>query len=301
MVNFMHTSNFSSACRRMLLISLVLIVPAVTPAANAATDVSVDSVDAVDGAYQVGTTFDASARLTNNGTSASGAFNISFYLSPDATVTTGDTLLVTQSVDSMAAGAGADVAATLTVPANLEAGDYYIGAVIDLDDSNTANNSGADATAIFVYVNFLINTGLNDAWSNPVTDGQGFFITVFPNLNAISLAWFTYDTEQPPIDATANLGSPGHRWLTAFGLINGNRSDMDITITTGGLFDDPTEVNRAPDGTISLEFSSCKRGTAAYDIPSIDATGVVPIQRVAGDNIKLCEALLREQTLNPNP
>jgi len=27
----------------------------------------------------------------------------------------------------------------------------------------------------------------------------------------------------------------------------------------------------------------------------------VPIQRVAGDNIKLCEALLREQTLNPNP
>jgi hypothetical protein len=26
-----------------------------------------------------------------------------------------------------------------------------------------------------------INAGLNDAWCNPDTDGQGFFITVFPD------------------------------------------------------------------------------------------------------------------------
>jgi len=58
---------------------------------------------------------------------------------------------------------------------------------------------------------------LNDAWYNPETDGQGFFITVFPDLGFLSLAWFTYDTELPAEDAEANLGDAGHRWITALG------------------------------------------------------------------------------------
>ena len=51
-----------------------------------------------------------------------------------------------------------------------------------------------------------LNLGFNDAWYNPATDGQGFFITVFPDLGIVSLAWFTYDTEIPTGDAKANLG-----------------------------------------------------------------------------------------------
>ena len=35
---------------------------------------------------------------------------------------------------------------------------------------------------------FLINAGLNDAWYNPATDGQGFFITVFPDIGYVLLA-----------------------------------------------------------------------------------------------------------------
>jgi len=50
---------------------------------------------------------------------------------------------------------------------------------------------------------FEMNPGLNDAWFNPDTDGQGFFVTVFPDLGFVLLAWFTYDTELPPQDATA--------------------------------------------------------------------------------------------------
>ena len=33
----------------------------------------------------------------------------------------------------------------------------------------------------------FLNPGLNDAWYNPETDGQGFFITVFPDLGTVSL------------------------------------------------------------------------------------------------------------------
>jgi hypothetical protein len=140
-----------------------------------------------------------------------------------------------------------------------------------------------------------INPGLNDAWYNPETSGQGFFITVFPDLSAVSLAWFTYDTELPPLDATANLGDPGHRWITAVGLIEGNEVVMDIEMTSGGLFDTATEITRTDppgsDGTIVLTFDSCNSGTIEYDISSINKQGTVPIQRVANDNVVLCEAL----------
>ena len=145
---------------------------------------------------------------------------------------------------------------------------------------------------------FKINSGLNDSWYNPATDGQGFFITVFPDLEIVLLAWFTYDTELPPEDATANLGDPGHRWLTAVGPITGNQAVMQIEMTSGGIFDTPTEIQRTDppgsDGSIILTFDNCNSGTVEYDIPSINQKGIVPIQRVAKDNIVLCEALEAE-------
>jgi peptidyl-prolyl cis-trans isomerase A (cyclophilin A) len=145
---------------------------------------------------------------------------------------------------------------------------------------------------------FVMNAGLNDAWFNPLTNGQGFFITVFPDLNLVNLAWFTYDTDLPAEDDMANLGSPGHRWLTAIGPIEGDTAVLNINIASGGLFDAATDVqNTDPpgtDGTITLSFSGCNSGLVEYDIPSIDRQGIVPIERVAGDNIDLCEALLGE-------
>ncbi len=142
---------------------------------------------------------------------------------------------------------------------------------------------------------FSINAGLNDAWYDPATDGQGFFITVFPDLGFITTAWFTYDTELPPVDASANLGDAGHRWLTAAGTYAGNQAVMNIDLTSNGIFDTPTDVQHTDppgsDGTLILTFDSCNSGTVEYDIPSISMKGIVPIQRVAGDNIALCEAL----------
>ena len=146
--------------------------------------------------------------------------------------------------------------------------------------------------------NFVMNAGLNDAWYNPITDGQGFFITVFPDLNLVNLAWFTYDTELPVDESSANLGSAGHRWLTALGPIEGDTAVLNIDIASGGLFDTAIEVEHTSppgsDGTITLTFSDCGSGLVEYDIPSINRQGSVPIQRVANDNIALCEALIRE-------
>lgn len=157
--------------------------------------------------------------------------------------------------------------------------DYYSCADITLEDA----------------AEFALNAGLNDAWYDPDTDGQGFFITVFPELGLVSLAWFTYDTELPPMDATANLGDPGHRWMTATGPYADNQAVMNIVMTSDGIFDTATDVQRTDppgsDGTFIVTFNDCNSGTVEYDIPSIDRQGIVHIQRVADDNIALCQAL----------
>jgi hypothetical protein len=136
-----------------------------------------------------------------------------------------------------------------------------------------------------------INIGLNDAWFDPETSGQGFFITVLPKLGVVTLAWFTYDTERPPEDVTAKLGEPGHRWLTATGVYSGNQSIMDIEVASGGIFDTSTVIERRLDGTLTLTFDNCHLGTVEYDIPSINQTGTIVIRRVVDDNIALCEEL----------
>lgn len=141
-------------------------------------------------------------------------------------------------------------------------------------------------------VDFQINAGISDAWFFPDTAGQGFFIVVFPVIEQIFMAWFTYDTERPSADVIASLGEPGHRWLTAQGTYAGHQAVLEIFQTSGGVFDSPTPVpGSKPDGSILLEFTGCNQGTLTYDIPSVDRQNEIAIERVALDNVALCEEL----------
>lgn len=141
---------------------------------------------------------------------------------------------------------------------------------------------------------FEINPGLNDAWYNPATAGQGFLITVFPEMKQMFLAWFTFDIERPPEDVTAMLGEPGQRWLTAQGPYDENTANLTIFMTEGGIFDaaqPATSTDPAGDGVMTLEFADCTGGLASYEITSLGIAGEIPIQRIVADNVALCEAL----------
>lgn len=144
-----------------------------------------------------------------------------------------------------------------------------------------------------------INPGFSDAWFNPATPGQGFFITVFPGRGTLFLAWFTYDTERPAGGVQASLGEAGHRWLTAFGTIEDNQAQLEIEVTSGGIFDsaDPA-VSQEAGGSITLSFESCASGTVAYDLPSAGLSGEIPIQRVSNSNIANCETLQVQSCTN---
>lgn len=138
---------------------------------------------------------------------------------------------------------------------------------------------------------FAINAGLNDAWYYPETDGQGFFISVFPNLGTVSLAWFTFDTVVPDEYASANLGDSGQRWLIANGKYEGSQATLTVRSVSGGLFDtSPPEPVLDVIGSIVLQFEDCNKGSVIYDLPTISKSGVIPIERVATDNVAVCEA-----------
>jgi hypothetical protein len=138
-----------------------------------------------------------------------------------------------------------------------------------------------------------VNAGLNDAWADLNTDGQGFYLSVFPDVGVMALAWFTYDLERPPEDVTAQLGGPGQRWLSAAGGWEGNVATLTVEKVTGGRFDQSLpEVERDPDyGTITIEFHDCDNATLSYDIPELALTGTIEITRIVKDNVMVCEAL----------
>jgi hypothetical protein len=139
---------------------------------------------------------------------------------------------------------------------------------------------------------FQINAGLNGAWYYPATNGQGFLIDVFPVSKLMFVAWFTFDTELPGESATANLGDPSQRWLTAQGAFVGNQAVLDIYSSADGLFDvRPPVPTSVQDGTLTIEWSDCNTGIATYDIWSIDMQGIIPIERPVTENVPLCESL----------
>ncbi|MEM1411993.1 MAG: M60 family peptidase N-terminal accessory domain-containing protein [Pseudomonadota bacterium] len=140
---------------------------------------------------------------------------------------------------------------------------------------------------------FALNAGLNDAWYNPVTAGQGVFVNVFPELGKVFIAMFTFDEGGAAEGASATLGGPGQRWLTAIGDFTGNRVELDVGYTTGGVFDSATPAPNTVggQGTLVLTFGSCSSGSLRYDLPGAGVSGTIPLERVVKDNEALCEAL----------
>lgn len=153
-------------------------------------------------------------------------------------------------------------------------------------------NSKGDVFTIDNPHFFRINAGLNDAWYDPETPGQGFHVTAFPQTQKLFVSWLTFDAEQHGHSDSSPLGGRNQRWLTAYGPYEGRKATLEVSSTMGGIFDSaepaPTPYSN---GTLTVDFTHCTNGTVAYDFPSIDRRRVIPIQRVSLENVPLCELL----------
>jgi hypothetical protein len=129
-----------------------------------------------------------------------------------------------------------------------------------------------------------INAGMDGAWFDSNTPGQGFFIDTHPDPqggNLIFVSWFTFG------DETAS----GQRWLTAQGSFEGATAEIDVFETTGGSFDDPEPVSTTKVGTMSLDFTDCGNAQLTYSLPAESAAGDIVITRVLPGGKALCEEL----------
>jgi hypothetical protein len=139
-----------------------------------------------------------------------------------------------------------------------------------------------------------LNAGLNGAWYNPATDGQGILLDVFDQRNLAFAAWFTFDLELPAAGVGAMIGDEGHRWFTASGNYPDGARSVSLTLynSTGGVFDSASPpVDTEAYGTAELEFTDCLTGTLDYDIPAGPVTGTIPLTRIADDHLALCALL----------
>ena len=129
-----------------------------------------------------------------------------------------------------------------------------------------------------------INAGMDGAWFDLNTSGQGFFIDAHPDPeggNFIFVAWFTYGEE------TAS----GLRWLTAQGGFEGSIAEIDVYEVTGGSFDDPQPVSTVNVGTMSIDFTDCNNALLTYSLTDNGAEGDIDVTRVIPEGRALCEEL----------
>lgn len=154
-------------------------------------------------------------------------------------------------------------------------------------------SANAAVTVIEVAPGFVINPGLNDAWVSVDAPFQGLFFTVFESLKLFFLSWFTFDSVPPGGAVIATFGAADQRWITASGFYSGNAVDLNVELTSGGIFNGAIPVaGQTPGyGTISIVFNSCNEAVLSYNFPGQGLFGQMTLTRVVPSNVALCELL----------
>ena len=103
-------------------------------------DLVVESFSVSNNNLTAGQLFTLSATVRNQGTAASEATILRYYRSPDATFSSDDTAVETDSVNGLSASGESEKSISLSAPSS--AGTYYYGACVDevSDESDTGNN-----------------------------------------------------------------------------------------------------------------------------------------------------------------
>jgi len=105
---------------------------------------------------EIGEDIVVQAPFENDGASGAANFQVDFYLSENSSMIgdASDILLGSRSVISLAAGGSADLQPTLTLPASVPPGLYYVGWKVDgtgvIDEFDEGNNSGVAADRISI-------------------------------------------------------------------------------------------------------------------------------------------------------
>ncbi|MEQ8383880.1 MAG: CARDB domain-containing protein, partial [Coleofasciculus sp. A1-SPW-01] len=153
-------------------------------------DLSGSDFDITPQSLDAGDSFDIDFDITNTGSSA-GAFDVSFYLSSDNTISTTDHLLDSTTINGLAGNSTGSFITSLNLPDVNHSfwngdGTYYIGMLVDsgADVTETNENNNSNVGFLFDYDDVVINntqladlSGSDfDVTSEPLDAGDSFDI-----------------------------------------------------------------------------------------------------------------------------
>jgi cyclophilin family peptidyl-prolyl cis-trans isomerase len=156
--------------------------------------------------------------------------------------------------------------------------------VIPLERAIPASDSICQQRSEQVTQAVDINGGMDGAWFDPETAGQGILFDVEPDASGSGFmfaAWFTFGQQT----------TSGQRWLTAQGTFEGSAADLEVFETTGGVFDDPAETLTEAVGVMRVEFSDCGHARLSYGIDEGALEGLIELERALPQGSEMCEEL----------
>ncbi|NPV89693.1 MAG: hypothetical protein HPY50_02810 [Firmicutes bacterium] len=152
----------------------------VTATPRADIDLVVQSMDSPATGI-AGTEISISNTVTNQGSSSTTTvFYISYFLSSDSSIDVNDTYLGQRSISGLAAGASDVNTTSVTIPATVGGGSYYVGAIADISnlvaETDESNNTGCDTGQITIAEPFI--DLVVQSIDGPATAAAGNTITV---------------------------------------------------------------------------------------------------------------------------
>jgi subtilase family serine protease len=137
-----ETDETNNAASDPLLVTVTPLDVDLIPSAVTSSSYAVDTAEVID----------LATTITNAGTTPSPAFDVSFYISANASIDASDELVCTTAVPAgLAAGGNTDALASCAVPL-LSTGAYYLGAIADpadqIGESSEVNNAAAAASLV---------------------------------------------------------------------------------------------------------------------------------------------------------
>lgn len=139
-------------------------------------------------------------------------------------------------------------------------------------EARTLGLNTAELSSPVALVTGTIDPGFTGAWFDPSQSGHGLFIEVLDS-NRLLAWWFTFNpvgTEQA--------------WFGGVGTYSGNTATITaVNQTTGGRWIpnfDPTQIVNNPWGTLTFNFTDCKRGRVEFNSVRGYGTGSMNLTRL---------------------
>jgi uncharacterized delta-60 repeat protein len=219
--------------------------------------------------------------INNIGTAAAAGSTTGIYLSTDSTITTSDTLIATHATPALAGGGSDFETASLSFPADLAPGTYFVGAIADhngqIAEAGETNNA-SNVVSITIAAPLAGSVSINDAIITEGNSGSAietFTVTRSGGTSAFDVNFTTSDNSATVADADY-IAKAGALHFDA----NVNTQTISITVNGDTKFESSESFFVNLSGATNGAVISDSQGTGTI---TNDDTNHAPINDFNGD------------------